>query len=115
MQGVLFGAEIYRVYLEMIQRAGQFLHVDSRYLWFVAIGYAGLHALAGGLVGWVAWALAVRVNRELRNGLGLEGRLTAGKSPRARPGFGRGVRGTPLPGPEGKGVNRKKVGRGNPR
>jgi len=66
MQGVLFGAEILAIYLEIVQRAGRFLHLEVRHLGLLAFAYAGLHALAGALAGGVAWELASRVRQELR-------------------------------------------------
>ena len=63
-QGILFGADIYKLYLEMFRQVARVLHVDFKYLGFLVLAYAGIHAVAGVLTGWVAWLLAIRVEQE---------------------------------------------------
>ncbi len=63
-QGIIFGGDIYRIYLEMFQQAANLLQVDYRYLGLLVAGYAGIHALLGALAGWVAFSLPRRAEAE---------------------------------------------------
>jgi hypothetical protein len=73
-QGIIFGADIYKIYLEMFRQIAGVLHVDHRHLWLVVLAYAGLHMLAGVLVGHISWVLSSRVeHRFLTLNEGFEG------------------------------------------
>ncbi len=64
-QGIIFGDNIYKIYLEMFQEFSNLIQIDSQYLWFVIIAYAGFHLLLGSIAGWTAFVLAKRVEKEL--------------------------------------------------
>ena len=64
-QGIIFGADIYKMYLEMFRQVAGILHVDYGHLWLVVLAYAGLHMVAGLMAGNTSWVLSARVERKL--------------------------------------------------
>ena len=71
-QGILFGTDIYTMYLETLRSISRLVHLETRHLLWVVISWAGIHALLGATAGWLAFSLCRRVERELR----LRGRET---------------------------------------
>lgn len=66
-QGIIFGTNIYKIYLQTFSRLAEIIHVDSSHLLWIVAGYAGIHALLGALAGWLAFKLPRRVEKELPN------------------------------------------------
>jgi len=66
-QGIIFGTNIYKIYLQTFSRLAEIIHVDSSHLLWIVAGYAGIHALLGALAGWLAYRLPRRVEKELHN------------------------------------------------
>ncbi len=65
-QGIVFGTNIYRIYLETFTRIAQILHLDPHRLLLIVAIYAGVHALMGAVAGWVAFTLSRMVDEEFR-------------------------------------------------
>jgi hypothetical protein len=63
-QGIIFGANIYKVYLETIQKVADVFHTSYQYLAVIVLLYILMHALLGGISGWIAYSLAKRVENE---------------------------------------------------
>jgi len=63
-QGIIFGANIYKVYLETIQKVADVFHASYQYLAVIVLLYILMHALLGGISGWIAYSLAKRVENE---------------------------------------------------
>ncbi len=64
-QGILFGDDIYKIYLLTLQKIADTLHISYSHLLWVALSYAGIHVLLGLLTGWLAFALPRRVETEM--------------------------------------------------
>ncbi len=64
-QGIVFGTNIYRIYLETFTRIAEILHLNTEHLLIIVAIYAGIHALMGALAGWVAFSLSRSVENEL--------------------------------------------------
>jgi hypothetical protein len=64
-QGILFGDDIYKIYLLMLQKIADTLHIGYGHLIWVALSYASIHVLLGLLTGWLAFALPRRVESEM--------------------------------------------------
>ncbi len=60
-QGILFGADIYTIYLESIRRFAEFLRIPPNNLIWIVAGYVGLHVLLGLAAGWLGWILPRRI------------------------------------------------------
>lgn len=65
-QGIIFGANIYKIYLETFTRLAEILHVEAAHLLWIVLIYAGIHALLGAAAGWVGFVLPRRVELELQ-------------------------------------------------
>lgn len=63
-QGIIFGANIYKIYLETVQKVADIFHASYQYLALIVLLYILLHALLGGLSGWIAYSLSKRVENE---------------------------------------------------
>jgi hypothetical protein len=70
---LLFGRTILVVWLDLIDRGSYIFGLDPRAIWVVLLVYVGIHLLAGGLAGWVAWD----VGRLLQARLGMTPAKTA--------------------------------------
>jgi hypothetical protein len=64
-QGIIFGENIYKIYLEIFQKIAGLLHIDIHYIGWIILSYAFIHLMLGAIAGWFAFSLSVRVNREL--------------------------------------------------
>ena len=64
-QGIIFGENIYKIYLEIFQKIAGLLHIDIHYIGWIILCYAFIHLMLGAFAGWFAYTLSVRVNREL--------------------------------------------------
>ncbi len=63
-QGIVFGANIYKIYLDSFTRVAELLHIPARHLlWIVAL-YVGIHALLGATAGWIGYLLPRRAELE---------------------------------------------------
>jgi len=63
-QGIIFGENIYKIYLEIFQKIAQLLHIDIQYIGWILLLYAVVHLILGTTAGWFAYSLSTRVNRE---------------------------------------------------
>ncbi len=66
-QGIIFGTNIYKIYLQTFSRLAEIIQVDGSHLLWIVAGYAGIHALLGALAGWLAFQLPRRVENELQH------------------------------------------------
>ncbi|OGB70066.1 MAG: hypothetical protein A2Y94_01815 [Caldithrix sp. RBG_13_44_9] len=64
-QGIIFGENIYKIYLEIFQKIAQFLHIDLHYIGWIILCYAVIHLILGATAGWFAYSLSIRVDKEL--------------------------------------------------
>ncbi len=64
-QGLLFGDDIYRVYLLTFEKMAQVLHIGMDHLLWVAVLYMAVHVILGGITGWIAYSLPRQVEHEL--------------------------------------------------
>jgi hypothetical protein len=64
-QGIIFGENIYKIYLEIFQKVAQLLHIDFQFIGWIILFYAIIHLILGTAAGWFAYSLSIRVNREL--------------------------------------------------
>jgi len=63
-QGIIFGANIYKIYMDSFTRVAELLHIPARHLlWIIAL-YAGVHALLGATAGWIGYLLPRRAEYE---------------------------------------------------
>lgn len=63
-QGIVFGANIYKIYMDSFTRVAELLHIPAQHLlWIVAL-YAGIHALLGATAGWIGYLLPRRAEYE---------------------------------------------------
>ncbi len=63
-QGIVFGANIYKIYMDSFTRVAELLHIPARHLlWIIAL-YAGVHALLGATAGWIGYLLPRRAEYE---------------------------------------------------
>jgi len=63
-QGIIFGENIYKIYLETFQKITQLLQLDFSYLIWIILIYVFLHLILGTASGWFAYSLALRVKKE---------------------------------------------------
>lgn len=63
-QGIIFGENIYKIYLETFQKITQLLQLDFRYVVWIILIYVFLHLILGAASGWLAYSLALRVKKE---------------------------------------------------
>lgn len=66
-QGIIFGDNIYKIYLETFVKIADFLNVETHSILWVIGGYAGLHIVLGLSSGLFAFSLARRVEKDMRN------------------------------------------------
>ncbi|GEM_PF-203126 len=64
-QGIIFGTDIYKIYLESFRRLGELLHISSAHLLWIIFIYAMLHAFLGILAGYLGFKLSGQVQHEL--------------------------------------------------
>ncbi len=65
-QGLIFGDDIYTVYLETFRKAAQLLKLQANHLGLVLALYGGIHALFGSVAGWLGYRLPEKVSREMQ-------------------------------------------------
>jgi hypothetical protein len=65
IQGMIFGADIYKLYIETFTRIATLLSIPPHRLIWVAVGYVVIHAILGLLAGWIGYRLPRRVKAEL--------------------------------------------------
>ncbi len=63
-QGIVFGANIYKIYLDSFTRVAELLHIPARHLLWIIAFYAGVHALLGATAGWIGYLLPRRAEYE---------------------------------------------------
>jgi hypothetical protein len=63
-QGIIFGENIYKIYLEIFQKIAQLLKIDLQYIGWIILLYAFIHIILGTSAGWFAYSLSNRVSRE---------------------------------------------------
>ena len=66
-QGIIFGDNIYKFYLEMFQQISISLHIDYQHLGLIVLVYAGIHTLLGLIAGWLAYNLPLRAEQEIKH------------------------------------------------
>jgi hypothetical protein len=66
-QGIIFGANIYKIYLGTFHKLADVLHAGYQYLAIIIFLYILIHALLGAASGWIAYSLAKRVENEYNN------------------------------------------------
>jgi hypothetical protein len=64
-QGIIFGDDIYRIYLETFRTLSLLFNIDLAYLVWIIIFYAFIHIILGFMAGWLAYSLSIRVDQEL--------------------------------------------------
>ena len=64
-QGLLFGDDIYTVYLLTFKKIASILNIGMNHLVWVALIYAGIHIILGLFSGWLAFSVARKVEEEL--------------------------------------------------
>jgi len=65
-QGLIFGDDIYEIYMDTFRKISLVLNFDLIYLAWIVIIYATIHVILGLAAGWFAYSLAIRVGTELR-------------------------------------------------
>ena len=65
-QGLIFGDDIYTIYLETFRKISILLNIDFAYLVWIVILYAILHIILGFTAGWFAYSLSIKVREEIR-------------------------------------------------
>ncbi len=63
-QGIIFGANIYKIYLETFHKLADLFHTGYQYMAVIILLYILIHALLGGISGWIAYSLSKRVENE---------------------------------------------------
>lgn len=64
-QGLLFGDDIFTIYLLTFRKMAEVLHIGLNHLSWVVLIYAGIHIFLGLMSGWLAYSLALKVEEEL--------------------------------------------------
>jgi hypothetical protein len=64
-QGLIYGADIYKMYGELITSAGNILNLENSGLWVILAAWGGLHIIIGLIAGWLSWRLSKKVESEL--------------------------------------------------
>lgn len=64
-QGLIFGTNIYKIYLETGHQIMRILSLDLKHIGFVFLGYFILHAAIGGFAGWLGWILPRQAEQKL--------------------------------------------------
>ena len=66
-QGIIFGANIYKIYLGTFHKLADVLHTGYQYLAIIILLYLLIHALLGAASGWIAYSISKRVENEYNN------------------------------------------------
>jgi len=64
-QGLIFGDDIYNIYLETFRKISILLNINITYLVWIVIFYAILHIILGLMAGWLAYSLSIKVGEEI--------------------------------------------------
>jgi hypothetical protein len=64
-QGLIFGDDIYNIYLETFRKISILLNINITYLIWIVILYAMLHIILGLMAGWLAYSLSIKVGEEI--------------------------------------------------
>jgi hypothetical protein len=64
-QGLLFGDDIYTVYLLTFKKIAGILNIGMNHLIWVALIYTSIHIILGLISGWLAFSMARKVEQEL--------------------------------------------------
>lgn len=70
---LLFGRELFVVWLDFIDRGSRLLGLNSQVIWWIVLGLVAVYLLIGGLAGWLSWDIGRHLQKRL------------GKSPRTAP------------------------------
>jgi hypothetical protein len=62
--GILFGTEIYKVYLDTFEKAAQILHIDIKFVGWLILTYVVIHLILGFSAGLLAFVLSQKVEKE---------------------------------------------------
>ncbi|UCF65470.1 MAG: hypothetical protein JSW33_06465 [bacterium] len=65
-QGIIFGDDIYQIYLETFKKIALIINLDPTYLIWILLFYVTIHFCLGFFVGWFSYSLSVRVSREIQ-------------------------------------------------
>lgn len=65
-QGLIFGANIYKIYLETFRLTAKFFKLDYQYLGLIFLAYVAVHLSLGTIAGWLGWLLPKQVEFELQ-------------------------------------------------
>ena len=63
-QGLIFGDDIYQIYLETFQKIALILNVKFEYLLWIAVPYIAIHIILGVLTGWFTYSISRKVDQE---------------------------------------------------
>jgi hypothetical protein len=63
-QGLIFGDDIYQIYLETFQKIALILNVNFEYLLWIAVLYIAIHIILGILTGWFTYSISRKVDQE---------------------------------------------------
>lgn len=63
-QGIIFGTNIYTIYIETFQKLANILKIEHQHIGLIIISYIFIHVLMGALAGWLAFSLSLRVHNE---------------------------------------------------
>lgn len=64
-QGIIFGDNIYKIYLETFKKIADLMQINIIYLSWIIMVYTTIHLILGISSGWFAFSLATGVKREL--------------------------------------------------
>lgn len=64
-QGIIFGDNIYKIYLETFKKIADLMHIDIIHLSWIIMVYITIHLILGISSGWFAFSLAIGVKKEL--------------------------------------------------
>jgi ABC-type uncharacterized transport system fused permease/ATPase subunit len=64
-QGLLFGDDIFTIYLMKFQKRAEILHIGLYHLIWMVLLYAGIHIVLGLMSGWLTYSLSRKVEEEL--------------------------------------------------
>jgi hypothetical protein len=63
-QGIIFGDNIYKVYIETFKGLAALINIDITYFGIIILGYGGLHFLLGIAAGWIAFSISKKAEGE---------------------------------------------------
>ena len=64
-QGIIFGDDIYHIYVETFKKMAMIFNLDPTYLIWIVIIYATIHFCLGFFAGWFSYSLSLRVSQEV--------------------------------------------------